>query len=121
MPVVLLHVLIGTVLGTLSGLGIGGGSLLMLYLTLAEGMDPAHVRSLNLLFFLPGAAVSTWLRRRQTLAPKPVTACAMAASLTGAVLGSLLLRRIPGAAVLKPALGVLFVLTGIRELRYRAR
>ena len=62
LPVTLL---VGTALGFLTGLGVGGGSLLMVWLTAVLGTDPPAARSINLLFFLPGAAVSIFFRTRQ--------------------------------------------------------
>ena len=61
-PVILI---VSTLLGFLAGLGIGGGSLLVLWLTLVIGMDPATVRGINLLFFLPSAAISIVFRWKQ--------------------------------------------------------
>ena len=56
---------VSTVLGFLSGLGVGGGSLLMLWLTGPLGWPQAQARALNLLFFLPGASLATFLRRKR--------------------------------------------------------
>ena len=61
-PIVLL---VGTVLGFLSGLGIGGGSLLILWLTLVLEQDPGTARGINLLFFIPSALVAILFRWRQ--------------------------------------------------------
>ena len=46
---------ISTLLGFLTGLGIGGGSLLILWLTQVQGIDQSTARLINLIFFLPGA------------------------------------------------------------------
>ena len=56
---------VGTALGFLTGLGVGGGSLLMVWLTAVLGMDAVTARSVNLLFFLPGAAVAIVFRKKQ--------------------------------------------------------
>ena len=56
---------VGTVLGFLTGLGIGGGSLLMLWLTLVLGVSQAEARQINLLFFLPSALISCWMHKKQ--------------------------------------------------------
>ena len=56
---------VGTALGFFTGLGVGGGSLLMVWLTAVLGMDALIARSINLLFFLPGAAVAIAFRKRQ--------------------------------------------------------
>ena len=51
-----------SLLGFLTGLGIGGGSLLILWLTMIVGMDAETARVINLMFFLTAAgAVSTHL------------------------------------------------------------
>ena len=55
--------LVGTVLGFLSGLGIGGGSLLILWLTMVLDMEQSAARFVNLLFFLPSASVSCYFRK----------------------------------------------------------
>ena len=62
LPIILI---VGTVLGFLSGLGIGGGSLLILWLTMVLHTDPLVSRSINLLFFIPSALVACALRIRQ--------------------------------------------------------
>ena len=45
--------LVGTILGFLAGLGVGGGSLLILWLTVVCNTPYAAARIVNLLFFLP--------------------------------------------------------------------
>ena len=61
LPVMLL---VGIVLGVLSGLGIGGGSLLILWLTFVLGMDHETARGINLLFFVPSAKSANRPNRR---------------------------------------------------------
>ena len=51
-------IVVGTLLGFLSGLGIGGGSLLVLWLTAVLSMEQRMAQGINLLFFLPAALVS---------------------------------------------------------------
>lgn len=73
---------VGTVLGFLTGLGIGGGSLLMLWLTLVLGVSQAEARQINLLFFLPSALISCWMHKKQgtlnwkTSLPGMISGCA---------------------------------------------
>ena len=72
---------VSTVLGFLSGLGVGGGSLLMLWLTGPLGWPQAQARALNLLFFLPGASLATFLRRKRIpwkqLLPEALRGCSV--------------------------------------------
>ena len=58
-------VLIGTLLGILSGLGTGGGSLLILFLSLGLGMAQPEARAINLMFFIPSALVACLFRWKQ--------------------------------------------------------
>ena len=46
---------VGAILGFLSGLGVGGGSLLILWLTAVLGTEQRAAQGINLLFFLPAA------------------------------------------------------------------
>ena len=113
-------VLMGTVLGLLSGLGIGGGSLLILWLTVVLDWDPAVARTVNLLFFLPAAVISCVLRlKRGTLKLRPILP-AIAAGCIGAFLFSSLSNRLDTSA-LKKLFGIVLIAAGIRELCYRPR
>ncbi len=110
----------GAVLGFLSGLGIGGGSLLMLWLTLVLQMDHTVAGTVNLMFFIPSAIIASLFRFKQgkldikRIIPALIGGCA------GAVLFSLLGQRIDGDVLRKP-FGILLLLTGLRELFYRPR
>ena len=58
-------ILVSTVLGFLAGLGVGGGSLLILWLTLVIGMEHSTARIINLLFFIPSAVIASVFRWKQ--------------------------------------------------------
>lgn len=117
LPVMLL---VGTALGFLSGLGVGGGSLLMLWMTMVLHMDHSIARSVNLMFFLPSALIACLFRWKQgTLQLKKV----LPAILTGCIFAGLFawLSAVIDTAVLKKLFGGLLLLTGLRELFYRPR
>ena len=114
------NVLIGTALGFLSGLGIGGGSLLILWLTLGLGMEQNTARIINLLFFLPSAVIAVLFRWRQgSLSIKKVLPAMIAGSISAAVFTYL--SGTLNVALLKKGFGVLLIATGIRELLYRKK
>lgn len=50
--------LAGFATGILSAWGIGGGTLLLLIMTLFLGVDPVQAQGINLLYFLPTAGIS---------------------------------------------------------------
>lgn len=113
-----MEIVVGTVLGFLSGLGIGGGSLLILYLTLIAGMDPSTARGINLLFYLPCAGIASLLRWKsgavdqQKVLPAAVAGCLAAALFTW-------LAPSIDIQMLEKGFGLLLVAAGVRELTYR--
>lgn len=108
-------VILGTVLGCLSGLGVGGGSLLMLWLTLGVGMSQDQARVINLMFFIPAAAVACLFRWKQgRLKIKKILPAVVAGSIAAAVFAMLGSRM--DTSLLRKLFGGLLIVTGIREL-----
>lgn len=109
---------IGAMLGFLAGLGVGGGSLLILWLTLVIGMDHHAARIVNLLFFIPTAVISSIFRWKQgrlcfsRILPAVIAGCICAGIFS-------YLGRHMDLTVLKKLFGLLLLATGIRELFYR--
>lgn len=113
-------VLVGAVLGFLTGLGTGGGSLLVLWLTLVMNAPSQEAKVINLLFFLPSAMISTLFRWRRGGIPfqkvwlPAITGCA--AAVVFATVGQKM-----NTELLQKLFGVLLIFAGLRELTYRAR
>ena len=113
-------VLVGTVLGVLSGLGTGGGSLLILWLTLMLGMDQETARSINLMFFIPSALVACLFRWKQgRLDIKKVLPAIIAGSIASGLFT--FLSRDMDTTMLRKLFGGLLIVTGWRELLYRPK
>lgn len=111
---------VAIVLGFLAGLGVGGGSLLILWLTMVVGTEYADARIINLLFFLPSAFIATLFRFRQgTLSIKKVLP-AVVSGCIAAFLVSRLGQQI-NTQLLRKLFGGLLLFTGLRELFYRPR
>ena len=110
----------GTLFGFLAGIGVGGGSLLVLWLTVVLQMEHAAARSINLLFFLPSALIACAFRLRQgNLKIKPL----LPAILTGCISAGIfsIISSMLDVLVLKKLFGVVLLFTGLRELFYRPR
>ena len=112
--------LLGTVLGILAGLGVGGGSLLMLWLTAVAGMSHVDARTINLLFFLPCALIASFFRWRQGAVHIRAVLPAVAAGCICAIAGTFISRQIH-LELLKKLFGGLLIVTGLREILYRRR
>ena len=109
-----LAVLVGALTGVLSGFGIGGGSLLLLYLTLCAGMEQFAAGGVNLLYFIacaPAALVSHI--RNRLVEGKAVLWCVPTGVVTS-VLAALLAARMD-TDWLRRAFGVFLLYVGARE------
>ena len=101
--------------GVLTGLGVGGGGLLMVYMTTWGGLEQLMAQGINLLYYLPtaGAALSTHVRERtvdwKTALP------AIVGGLISAGLGACISHFVD-AALLQKLFGVLLLYVGVSEL-----
>ena len=113
-----MQLIVAVILGFLSGLGTGGGSLLILWLTFVAGIDPATARTVNLLFFLPAALVATFTKKIRPdwkkLLPPILAGC------TGAALGSLVSHGMD-LGLLRKLFGGLLIYTGLREVFWKPK
>ena len=110
----------GILLGCLAGLGVGGGSLLILWLTLVLHMDQPTARAINLMFFIAAAAAVSFFRWKQGAVHLRKILPAILSGCVFAFLFSLLSKNIDVAA-LKKLFGILLLATGVRELFYKPR
>ena len=111
---------VAVILGFLAGLGVGGGSLLMLWLTFVVGLEYEQARIINLLFFLPSALIATLFHHKQGSVNIKKILSAIVAGCAFAGLFSFIGTRID-TALLKKCFGGLLLVTGLRELFYRPR
>lgn len=117
LPVVLI---IGTALGFLAGLGVGGGSLLILWLTLVLGMDHSQARIINLLFFLPSALITSLFRWKQGKLNLSIALPAILAGCAAAGICAYCSNMLQ-TVHLRKLFGALLIFTGIRELLYKTK
>lgn len=111
---------IGLLTGILSGFGIGGGTILMIYLTAFAAFPQKIAQSINLLYFIPTAAAALILHSKHhqlkwnAVLPAALCGCATAAGFSFLAIGMnlTLLRRL---------FGVFLLFTGISELKKKPK
>ena len=110
----------GASLGFLSGIGVGGGSLLMVWLTMIIGLEPYTARCINLMVFIPCALCASLLRGKQGSLPGKKIIAPM---IVGAVIAGIVAYVSAGMDTqwLKKIFGILLLGTGIRELLYKPK
>lgn len=111
-------VIAGLILGYMAGLGIGGGSLLILWLTLVLGMESTLARSINLMFFIGAAgAVSIFRWKKGALNLKRILPAIVSGAVSAAAFSLLSLRL--DVEKFRFLFGFLLLAIGIREVLYR--
>ena len=108
--------LLAATTGVLSGWGVGGGTLLTVCMTLFLGAEYRVAQAVNLLFFLPTAALSLWFHRKSGLIDRSVWAqTAIPGALTAAACSAVSLLL--DVSLLRRPFGVFLLFCGISMLR----
>ena len=108
-------ILTGFAAGVLTGAGIGGGTLLLVYLTNFGGMEQRQAQGINLLYFLLTAPPALYGHLKNGLVDKPLALRAGAAGVAAAALTAWLTAGLD-TNLLRRAFGVFTVLVGLREV-----
>ena len=109
----LIPLLVGAATGVLSGFGVGGGTLLLVYMTTLAGLDQHLAQGINLLYFLP-AGLTAHLKNgyvEKGLLFPAISAgllCAALASWAATALDVDLLRKLFGGFLILIGLSELF-------------
>ena len=111
----LLPLLAGGVTGVLSAFGIGGGSLLLIYLTSFAALDQHQAQGINLLYFLPTAAAALPAHIKNGYVDKKTAIPAIAAGLAGTGLAAWAATALD-MGLLRRAFGGFLIVIGLREL-----
>ncbi len=114
-----MELMIAAVCGFLSGLGVGGGSLLMVWLTAAAAMPHQAARAINLLYFLPAAGVALFFHSGSRCVDWKKTGWAILGGVAAAVAGLWLSSLLP-TGLMRKGFALLLLAIGLSELRKKA-
>lgn len=103
----------------LSGMGVGGGGLLLIYLTLVSGMPQHTAQFVNLCFFIAASASSLTVHVPKRKIPFAAVLLIAAGGVAGSFFGVLAASRTDPDA-LRVVLGSFFALSGVLSL-FRSR
>ena len=107
--------LCGLLAGILSAWGVGGGTLLLLVMTLFLGVDQRSAQGINLLFFLPTALSALICHWRSGYLDKPTLKAAVPVALVTALAGAFIATAVDAQLLRKP-FGIYLLLSGIALL-----
>ena len=108
----LLPFLCGLGAGIISAWGVGGGTLLLLVMTLFLGVEQRAAQGINLLFFLPTALSALICHARQGYLDKPTLKAAIPFAVPAALLGAWIATAVDVELLRKP-FGIYLLLSGI--------
>jgi len=106
---------VGLLTGIISGFGIGGGTILMVYLTAVVGIAQRTAQGINLLYFLPTAAASLLIHSKNNYVNwKAVIPAVLCGCITAAALSLIAINM--NLSLLKKLFGGFLIITGLLEL-----
>lgn len=111
----LIPLAVGAATGVLSGFGVGGGTLLLVYLTAVAGVDQHLAQGINLLYFLPAGLLALPAHIKNGYVEKKALLPCIAAGLTCAALCAWAATGLE-ADLLRKLFGGFLILIGLREL-----
>ena len=96
----------------ISAWGVGGGTLLLLVMTLFLGVDQRTAQGINLLFFLPTAISALICHGKNGYLDKPTLKAAIPVALAAALLGAFAATAVDVELLRRP-FGVYLLLSGV--------
>ncbi len=111
----MLTVIIGFLSGIISGMGIGGGAILIPALILTSGIDQKLAQGINLVYFLPTAVFALLVHIKNKNVDIKTAAVIGACGIVGAIAGSYVAMGM-GSDLLRRLFGIFLAFIGIREV-----
>lgn len=112
--------IVGLLSGLTASLGIGGGFVLLIYLTAIASVPQMEAQILNLLFFIPIGIMSVFLHARHGLIEKQIAIKSIIGGIAGVFLGVYLGTLLPNE-ILSKVWAVFILIIGIRELKRKVK
>ena len=89
----MLEILFGMIAGTITGLGMGGGTILILLLTLFYGLEQHIAQATNLIFFVPTSLAAIWMNLKQNNGDRKFAKNIVIFGVIGAIIGSIIAAK----------------------------
>lgn len=110
-----MEVIIGIIAGTISGTGMGGGSILILSLVNFLNIDQHIAQATNLIFFIPTALVAIWVNYKQKLIDFKIGNLIAIVGVIGAIIGANVSLKIDSSK-LKLYFGIFLLIIAFYEI-----
>ena len=105
--------------GIFASMGLGGGMVLIVYLTVFAGFSQLVAQGINLVFFIPIAIISLVLHTKNKLVEWKKAVPAVLWGTAAVIFSALLANRIK-QSLLSKAFGIFLILMGLKELFFKS-
>lgn len=106
--------------GVTASMGLGGGFVLLIYLTAFANVPQMEAQLINLIFFLPIGALSLWFHKKNNLVVKQAILPSILTGVVG-VAGGVTVAKFLGDVNLSKVFAVFLFLIGIKELFFKPK
>lgn len=104
--------------GIFASMGLGGGMVLIVYLTVFAGFSQLLAQGINLVFFIPIAIISLVLHTKNKLVEWKKAVPAVLWGTAAVIISAWLANRIE-QSLLSKAFGIFLILMGLKELFFK--
>lgn len=105
--------------GIFASMGLGGGMVLIVYLTVFAGFSQLLAQGINLVFFIPIAIISLVLHTKNKLVEWKKAVPAVLWGTAAVIISAWLANRIE-QSLLSKAFGIFLILMGMKELFFKS-
>lgn len=105
--------------GIFASMGLGGGMVLIVYLTVFAGFSQLSAQGINLVFFIPIAIISLVLHTKNKLVEWKKAVPAVLWGTAAVIISAWLANRIE-QSLLSKAFGIFLILMGLKELFFKS-
>ena len=111
----MIGVLIGFVSGIVSGTGMGGGTILILCLSIFLGIDQKIAQATNLIFFIPTSIAAIYINIKEKKINFKVAKTIIFFGIIGAIIGAIIAKNL-NTKLLKKSFGIFLAFIAIHEI-----
>ena len=114
----MMNVLIGLLAGIAASMGVGGGCILIIYMTAFAGVDQVTAQGINLLFFLPVALVSLVIHQKNRLIEWRTLLYLVPSGILGILAGTWITSHV-NVDMLQKLFASLLIFVGVKEIFHK--
>lgn len=111
----MIEILIGFISGIVSGTGMGGGTILILCLSIFLGINQKIAQATNLIFFIPTSIAAIYINIKQKKIDLKVSKTIIFFGIIGAVIGATIAKN-TDTKILRKAFGIFLAFIAIHEI-----